>query len=165
MNTIFTFYPSDSHSSKEIAESLTSQKDFNTFLRGNIGKSITVELKLTEKLSEKERMYGFYHRVILGVAMQVFTNEGWDGMDKVKADYFMKAECGKGIMYNPITEAEEVYLLDKARMNKDRLRKFIMDCITFLEIEKGAKVPDSSEYMMELRTGFSGFKSVKKKKG
>jgi len=86
-------------------------------------------------------------------------------MDKVKADYFMKAECGKGIMYNPITEAEEVYLLDKARMNKDRLRKFIMDCITFLEIEKGAKVPDSSEYMMELRTGFSGFKSVKKKKG
>ena len=65
MNTIFTFHPSDSHSSKEIAEPLTSQKDFNTFLRGNIGKSITAELKLTEKLSEKERMYGYYHRVIL----------------------------------------------------------------------------------------------------
>lgn len=164
MNTIFTFNPSDSFSSKEMAEPLTSQKDFQTFLRGNIGKSITVELKLTEKLSEKERMYGYYHKVLLGIAMEVYTNEGWESMDKVKADYFLKSECGKGIMYNPVTQTEEVYLLDKSRMPKDRLRKFITDVVIFLEVEKGCKVPDSSEYMMELRTGHSGFKSVNSKK-
>jgi hypothetical protein len=164
MNPIFTFYPSDSHSSKETAEPLTSQKDFNTFLRGNIGKSITVELKLTEKLSEKQRMYDYYHKIILAVAMQVYSNEGWDAMDKVKADFFLKAECGKGIMYNPVTETQEVYLLDKSRMNRDRLHKFITDCITFLDIEKGAKVPDSASYLMELRTGISGFQKASKKK-
>jgi hypothetical protein len=164
MNPIFTFTPKEAHSSKILAEDLTDQKDFQAFLRANVGKSITVTLKLTEKIPEKQRMYDYYHKVILGVAIQVYTNDGWESVDKVKADYLLKAECGKGIMYNSKTQEEDIYLEDKSRMNKDRLRKYLTDCITFLQVEKGAVVPDSASYLMEIQTGISGFKSTNDKR-
>jgi len=164
MELILKFAPKDEFSSKLMAEGLTDQQDFQDFLRHNIGKSITATFKLSQSIPEKQRMYDFYHRVVLGVAMQVYTDLGWESMDKVKADYLLKAECGKGIMYNPVTEEEEVYLLDKSRMNKDRLRKYLTDCITYLEVEMGAIVPDSSSYKMELRSGISGFQSINQRK-
>jgi len=164
MNAIFTFTPKESFNSKEMMEDLSSQKDVQTYMQGTFGKEVTIEMNLSTKIPEKARMYNFYHRVILGVAMKCFTNDGWESVDKVKADYLLKAECGKGMMYNAKTGEEEIYLLDKSRMNKDRLHKYITDCITFLEVEKGYKVPDSSSFLAELRTGIKGFKSVNSKK-
>jgi len=164
MNPIFTFTPKESFNSKEMIEGLSSQKDVQIYMQGNIGNEITVEMKVSSRIPEKVRMYNFYHRVILGVAMKCFTNDGWESVDKVKADYLLKAECGKGIMYNHKTNEEEIYLLDKSRMNKDRLHKYITDCITFLEVEKKYKVPDSSSFLAEIRTGMKGFKSVNSKK-
>jgi hypothetical protein len=164
METIFKFTPKDAFSSKIMAEDLTDQKDFQTFMKMNIDKSITATFSLTEKLSEKQQMYDFYHKVILGVAIQAYTNDGWEAVDKVFADHLLKAECAREIKFNSKTNKEEIYLLDKSRMNRDRLHKFITDCITLLEVEKGYRVPDSSEYLMELATGISGFKSVNSRK-
>jgi len=163
MELILKFTPKQEHSSKLMIEDLSDNKDFQKFVTGNIGKSITASFKLSQSIPEKERMYGYYHRVLLAVAMAAFTDLGYESMDKVKADYLLKAECGKDVMYNAKTEKEEYYLLDKARMNKDRLRKFITDCIVFLEVECGCHVPDSSSYMMELRSGISGFESINAK--
>ena len=164
MSYIFTFTPKESFNSKEMMEELSSQKDVQTLMQGTIGKELTVEMKLSTKIPEKARMYNFYHRVILGIAMQCFSNDGWEAVDKVKADYILKAECGKGIMYNHKTGEEDIYLLDKAKMNKDRLHKYITDCITFLEVEKGYIVPDSASFIAEIQTGMKGFKSTNSKK-
>lgn len=163
MEIILKFKPKEAYSSKIMAEDLTDNKDFKTFIKNNVGKYITASFKLSQRIPEKERMYSYYHRVVLSVAMRAFTDDGWESVDKVKADYLLKAECGKEIMYNAKTQQEEIYLLDKSRMNKDRLRKFITDCIIFLEVEKGCSVPDSSSYLMELRSGISGFEDVNSK--
>jgi len=164
MEVIFKFTPKESHSSKELMEDLSSQIDLQTFLRGNIGNSITVTMEVTANISEKRKLYSYYHKVILNVAMQVFTNDGYEAMDKVKADYLLKAECAKDYMYNAKTDREEPYLLDKSRMNKQRLIEYVTACITFLEVEKGARVPDSSSYKMDLRSGIEGFQNVNNKK-
>ena len=105
-------------------------------------------------------MYAYYHKVILPVAMEVYSNDGWESVDKIKADYLLKAECAKEPLYNPKTDEESIYMLDKSSMNKDRLRKYIIDCVTFLEQEKGMRVPDSESYLFELSTGYRG-KSMK----
>jgi hypothetical protein len=164
MSYIFTFTPKESFNSKEMMENLSSQKDVQTLMKGSIGEELTVEFKLSAKISKKAKMYNFYHRVILGVAMECFTNDGWESVDKVKADYLLKAECGKGIMYNSKTDEEEIYLLDKARMNNNRLHKYLTDCITFLEVEKKYKVPDSASFVAEMQTGIKGFRSVNSNK-
>lgn len=164
MEAIFTFTPHDHPSSSKMIEDLSLQDDFQRFMRMNDGVELRVTIAPSVITAEKERMYAYYHRVILNVAIQVFTNDGWEAVDKVKADYLLKAECAKEPMYNKNTGEEEIYLLDKAAMNKDRLKKFITDCITFLEVEKGARVPDSASYLMEIRTGISGFQSVNSKK-
>jgi len=70
----------------------------------------------------------------------------------------------KDIVYNELTGEEEVFLLDKSRMNKNRLSQFVTDCIAFLEVECGCTVPDSASYVAELQTGIKGFTSVNSKK-
>lgn len=164
MSYIFTFTPKESHSSKERIEDLTDQKDVQLFLKETVGHSITAEFKLTNKQSEKERLYRYYHKVVLSIAVQYYKSCGYSEADKVFCDYQLKAHCAKGIMYNSKTQQEEVFLLDKSRMNKKRLGEFVTDCITFLEVDCGYKVPDSQSYIAELQTGIKGFHSVGHKK-
>lgn len=160
MKAIFTFTPKDSFNSKDMMENLSSQKDVQTFLRGHKDQEITVEMKPTAKLSEKVQMYNYYHRVILGVAIDCFENDGWEAMDKVKADYLLKMECGKEIMYNEKTDTEQIYLFEKSGAPKRELHKFICRCITYLEVERGYRVPDSESYTFSKNTGLDGFKKV-----
>lgn len=164
MTAIFEFIPKTHPSIREVTDDLLSQVDFQTFVRSNVDTKLRVELSPAVSHSEKEQLYAYYHKVVLNIAMQVYSEDGWEGMDKVKADYFLKAECAKDIVFNKKTGREEVYLLDKASMNKDRLRKYVYDCIVFLEVEKGARVPDSAAYKMELRSGISGFQDVNSRK-
>jgi hypothetical protein len=164
MEVTFEFTPKDSFSSKEMIEDLSNQKDFQEYVRHYVGTRLKVDISPTSILSEKERLYSYYHKVVLSVAMQAYSEDGWESMDKTKTDYFLKAECGKDIVYNAKTRKEEIYLLDKSKMNKDRLRKFVYDCIIFLETEKGVRVPDSESYKFELQSGISGFQSTKSKK-
>ena len=162
MEAIFDFTPTEAYSIKDNLWNLLKQKDFQDYIQSNIDKKLNIVISPAESLPEKERLYRYYHKVILNVAISVFTNDGWEGVDKVKADYLLKAECAKEVMYNSKTNSEDIYLLDKASMNKDRLRKFISDCINYLEIERGARVPDSAAYLTEINTGISGFTRIKR---
>ena len=160
MKVIFTFNPKDSFNSKEMMEGLSMQKDVQTFLRGYIDQEITVEMKPTAKLSEKVLLYNYYHRVVLGVAIECFENDGWEAMDKVKADYLLKMECGKELMYNEKTDKQQIYLFEKSAATKKDLHAFISRCITYLEVERGYIVPDSSSYKFGKESGLSSFKKV-----
>jgi hypothetical protein len=160
MKAIFTFTPKKSLSIYEVTDDLFLQDDVRTYLRGMVGKELTVEFKETAKLSEKVLLYAYYHRVVLKVAIDCFENDGWTSMDKVKADYILKAQCGKEIMYNEKTNQEQVYLFEKSAASKKDLYDFICRCITFLEVERGYTVPDSDSYLFKKSTGLDGFKKV-----
>lgn len=157
MEAIFYFKVSDSINMSERIRTLTMQEDFYKFLSENISNEMRCSITQANILSEKQQMFDYYHKVVLSVAIQVFSGEGWEGMDKVKADHFLKQECAKGLIYNYKLDREEIYFEEKSKMPKKRLHKYISDCINFLEVEKGAIVPDSESY----KQGFDGFKKVK----
>lgn len=159
MEAIFEFKVQESTVPFQRLSNLISNPDFQKYISKYEGQELELHISPAVKTAEKERMYAFYHKVVLGVAMQVFTDDGWESVDKVKADYLLKAECAKAPLYNTITGEVDVYLEDKSAMTKERLYKYISDCITFLEIERGAKVPDSTSF---LNGNQSGFKSVRK---
>ena len=95
MEAIFIFTPKESFNSKEMIEDLSRQRDFQSLMKGSIGTELSVTIKPLARIPEKERMYAYYHKVILPVAMEVYSNDGWESVDKIKADYLLKAECAK----------------------------------------------------------------------
>lgn len=161
MSAIFFFEVGQALNVSEMVRQLTIQQDFCDYLYENQGKRLKIELSAKNNQSDKYAMFDYYHKVILDVAIKVFTEEGWESMDKVKADHFLKNECAKGLVYNPKIGGEVIYLEEKSKMSKERLHKYISDCIIFLEIEKGARVPDAESYKIDKQTGMSGFTKIK----
>lgn len=160
-NAIFKFIVGEAPNVSDMLRGLSSQQDVYDFLLQNQGNELKVDFSARISKSDKQEMYDYYHKVILAVAIQVYTNEGWESMDKVKADCFLKNECAKGLVYNYKFDRTEIYIEEKSKMTKQRLHKFISDCIIFLETEKGARVPDAESYKIDLQTGLSGFTKIK----
>lgn len=124
------------------------------------GEIIVAHYKPMAKTGEKMRMYAFYHSVMLECAMIGFTYIGYEGIDKVKADYLLRAEFAKDFIVRP-DGSTQVIMLDKRNMTKARLLKYLQDCIMFIESELQQNIPDSSEYKLKKLTG-RDFKEVKK---
>lgn len=158
MKIQITFTPGKGYNLRDKLGDLVHNQDFMDYLTEMAETEIYMEMKPKAKLSEKQMMYNYYHKVVLGTAIQAFTDLGWEDMDKVKADHVMKAQCACGTM---VRDGEEhVYLEDKSRMNKKRLHKFITDCINFLEKDLGYRVPESEPYKNKEAFGYA-FKSIK----
>jgi hypothetical protein len=126
-----------------------SPDDLHRALMQEEGEEMMLSLKPVNKLSEKQRLYNFYHRAVLDAGIEVLTKDGWDGVDKVKADYYFKVNCAKGIMYNPSTNQEEIYILEKKAFPLERLYKFVVDCILLLELRHGYHVQDAQTWKQE----------------
>jgi hypothetical protein len=161
MSALFTFTPRQGYNLRDIMFELISNKDFILYLKENADKRLVMELYEKASKSDKDLMYAYYYKVILKCAIDAFTNDGWEGVDKVKADHLLKTLFAKGLMRNKKTGEEEMYLEEKSKMPKARLLKFMTDCIIFLEVEKGISVPDADEYKSFIQTGMTGFKSIK----
>ena len=150
MDAIFNFTPRSTTSIREMLSDLVSQEDFVSYLVHHNDVELTIKLSPRAKSSEKQQMYAYYHGPLLSVAVRMFTDLGYELMDKVKADYLLKSECAVGTMIR--NGKEEIYLEDKAVMSKDRLLKYIQDCIFFLE-SNGYETPDSDEYKNQKKYG------------
>lgn len=159
MKLNLSFTPKKGHNLSDKLGDLISNQDFIDYLSENAEVELYVQIQHKASLTEKELMYAYYHRVVLGIAISALTDAGYELMDKVKADYILKSHCAVGTM---IKNGEEViYLEDKARMPKKRLYKYISDCIFFLESELGVRVPSSESYKNKEKYGYA-FESVKK---
>jgi len=126
--------------------------DFERFLMENEGVEMYATFKQANKLSEKWKMYSYYHGPLLACAIIALTRAGYSGMDKVKADYFLRAEFAKDFILGP-NGKQTVIMLDKSGMTKARLLKLLQDCIQYLEEEFGQECPDSTEWKMKKETG------------
>ena len=164
MKAIFYFTPMGlpgvtNASSLQLANNLLYQDDFGKYLQEKKNRPLIISLDEVANYPEKERMYAYYHGPLLDCAVQGYAAAGWEGVDKVVADYKLLAEVGKDYIKNPEGEYEP-YLLPKSGMTKDRFHKYLHDCILFLETELHQKAPDSEAYKMKEQTGY-WFKSVK----
>lgn len=122
--------------------------DLERFLSENEGVDLSWTCKQTNKLSEKWRMFAYYHGPLLDCAVIALTRAGYSGVDKVKADYIIRAEFAKDFIIKPNGETQ-VIMLDKSGMNKQRLHKLLTDAIHWLEEEFQQECPDSQEWKMQ----------------
>lgn len=136
-----------------------NQEDERNYALEHDGEIIICHYKPAAKTSEKMKMYAYYHSAILDCAVIGFTYIGYEGIDKVKADYLLRAEFAKDFIMRPDGSVQPV-MMDKKNMTKARLLKYLQDCIMFIESELQQRVPDSDEYKYKKLTGKS-FKPVK----
>lgn len=120
---------------------------------------LAVHIMPTVKLSQKLKMYAYYHANVLNCAVLGYTAAGWPGIDNVKADYLLRAEFAKDFIKKPNGDYVPI-MIDKRNMTKARLLKFIQDCIFFIESDLGIEVPSTDEYRVKKTTGRI-FKEVK----
>lgn len=107
----------------------------------------------TEKQGDKEKLYSYYHKVVLRQhAVRAFRNAGYVMEDEVNIDYRLRSMFAKLYLKKP-DGTFDIALEDKKRMGKDRLLNFIVDVIHFLETELGEMVSDSEEYKIWKQTG------------
>lgn len=135
-------------------------EDIEDFFRENNGKSLTWRVTHTAKLSQKIKMYNYLFGPLMNSAVNGFNYIGYSGIDKVSARYKLQAEFAKAELYNEKTKQTEVYLLELSKMPKERLLKFIQDCIFYIEEHLQQRVPDSEEYKNMILTG-KAFKTTR----
>lgn len=146
MNYIFFCTP------KESSLNWRSPEDIKLLARHFEGKELVAEFKSVPKKGEKIKMYAYYHSTVLTCAVTGYGDAGYEGVDKVKADFMLRAEFAKDFVVGPNKEHIPI-VSDKKDMNKERLLKFLVDCIHFIENDLGVIVPDSQEYKMQIITG------------
>jgi len=161
MRIKFNFTPRFGYNLRDKLFDLLNNEDFFKYLSHMVDKEVVMELKPAVKKGTKQALYDYYHGPFMAIAIQAYTQAGYEGMDEVKCDYLLKAEVAKGAMTTP--EGEQVYLLDKSKMTKERLIKFVNDCIDHLVINLDVpqeNIPDSEMYKNMMNTG-RAFKSVR----
>lgn len=123
------------------------------YLNSKHGIEQTITFEDTEKRTEKDKMYAYYHKIVLRQhAVRAFRSAGYVCKDEVEVSYHLEAMFAKMYVkkpdgtYNIVTE-------NKSKMTKDRLLTFIVDVIHFLETEMGEVVSDSEEFKIWKQTG------------
>ncbi len=129
-----------------------SSEDVEKYFLENDGLELIAEFKLAARVGPKMKLYAFYHGPLLSCAMIGYTFAGWEGIDKVKADYLLRAEMCKDFIKKP-DGTYEVIMLDKRGMSAPRLLKFVQDCLFYIEQELKQTVPDAEEYKVSKMTG------------
>jgi sugar/nucleoside kinase (ribokinase family) len=137
-----------------------NEADLKKVLTEMEGKQVDVSIKVVAKDTEKTRMYAYYQAVLIPLTIRALTKDGFELVDEWAADYYLKAACAKATIYDKAHDKEFSYVLEKRAMNKDRLMKFLSDCVWLLEERHQIVAPDSELYKSQLRTG-KNFKSQK----
>ena len=133
--------------------------DLEKYCLENDGTEIMVSIKPFAKTGPKLRLYAYYHGPLLDYALKAYSSAGYEGMDKVKVDYMLRAEFAKDFILKPDGEAIPI-MLDKSKMTKERLTKYVSDCLFHLEQEFGMVPPSSEEYLVNKGKN-SNFKLIK----
>lgn len=154
------FTPKKGENLRDIAYDLIEGTDFINYLKHMQGEVIILSMEPASVKSEKEKMYAYYQKVVLSVAVLMFNDLGWEGIDKDSADEQLKKILAKDYVININTGEKIIKQKPKSRMPKQELRNYIHQCILLLEGE-GYKVPEADEYKSELQTGLKGWKTMK----
>lgn len=135
-----------------------SPADIEAYCIEHQDEDLLVHIQPLSKTSPKLKMFAFYYVNILECAVVGYTNAGWESVDKVKADYLLRAELAKDFIKKPNGEYQ-VIMLDKRNMSKARLLKLLQDSIMFIENDLGVRVGGSDEFKI-MKATKRNFKKV-----
>ena len=134
--------------------------DYVSYCLENDGIEMVSTFKPAAKMGEKERMLKYLFGPLLETAVYGYYQQGWNGIDKVKAAYMLRAEFAKDFIHNGKTGRRAVVIESIEGMDKARLLRFVQDVIFFCETDLQVRAPDSQEYKMMKLTGMK-LKSTK----
>lgn len=123
------------------------QNDVYAYCVEHSGEDLMVHFEPEAQVSPKMKLYAFYYANILECAVVGYTYAGWEAVDKVKADYLLRAELAKDFIKRPDGTYEPI-MLDKKNMSKARLLKLVQDAIFFIENDLQVRVAGSDEYKL-----------------
>lgn len=126
--------------------------DIEKYFLENNDVELIVEFKQAARVGPKMKLYAYYHGPLLDCALIGYIAMGWEGLDKVKVDYLLRAEFAKDFIKRPDGTYEPI-MIDKHTMSPQRLLKFVQDCLLYIEQELQQTVPDSEEYKLSKITG------------
>lgn len=130
-----------------------NEDEMNGYLHQFDGKRVVIRIDEEIKLGDKQKMYNYYYKAIVPATIEALRHDGWTGIDEVAADEYLKSACAKKIVVNEKTNQEMSVLLDKRKMGKERLSKFITDCLFLLEERHNTRVMGSEEFKVQQQYG------------
>jgi hypothetical protein len=136
------------------------KEDFDKYLELYDDQILTIRMEPQAVKGEKRRMNAYLHGPVLDCAVNGYWRHGYAGIDKVQAMYKLQAEFAKGYIENTTTGVMEPYPIPLSSMDKERLYKFLVDVLFFIETDLEQEVPDSTSWKMKKMTG-RNFKSTK----
>jgi len=145
-------------SAQEVRMAFKNNSDVNAYCIEHEGEDLLVHFEAEVKKSSKFSMYAFWYCNILECAVIGYTGAGYSGIDKVTADYLLRADFAKDFVRKPDGSYQPI-MLDKKRMTKPRLHKLLSDAIFFIENELNVRVTESSEYQIKKATGINFIKN------
>jgi hypothetical protein len=130
-----------------------NKEDSEAYFKSIKGIQLTVTIEENDKLTDKQKLYNYYHKVVLRQhALKAFRAAGYVCKDEVEVSYHLEAMFAKIYLKKP-DGTFEIGIEPKHRMTKGRLLIFVVDVIHFLETEMGEMVSDSEEYKIWKATG------------
>ncbi len=123
-----------------------NEKDYKAYLIHRDGIKQTVRFKDAVLDSEKQKMYAYFHGVIVDMLIECYTDNGYPGVTEGKVKYEMKKMFASNDILD-INGKEVLELIDLSKMSKGRLLKFVKDVLHFMEEIFGVQPPDSEKYL------------------
>jgi len=96
-------------------------------------------------LTEKQKMYNYFHGPLSAVGVDAYTDAGYEGYNDGDFEHDMKMRYAFKWIHSPVADPKK-RPLSKADFTKTRLLKFIKDVILHLEMDFSVEVPDSEKY-------------------
>lgn len=154
---LFFFKVKESPNTSDNISGLTSQIDFQDCLKHFAGKNVKITIDLIDEKKSKSNMMAYYHKVLIPIARECFK-ESFEVVDDVLADTLLKCECAKKESIDKKGNSI-IYTEDKHNMGKKRLHRYLSDCISFLELQYGVRIPDATSW--KIGGNLDGFTSIR----
>ncbi len=132
--------------------------DMDSYCIEHEGEELFVHVEPMVQVPEKMKMYSFWYCNILECAVIGYTAAGYESIDKVTADYLLRAELAKDFVKKP-DGSYQVIMLDKKNMTKARLHKLLSDAIFYIESNLDIRVVEAEEYKLKKATGINFIKN------
>ena len=128
-------------------------KDARDYLLEKEGVPQYITMQDADKISKKLKMYNYLYKVVYPAAVNAFRHHGYEGANTAWVDHKLKSWFAMKSLETKEGETDEYYPEDKGSMSKDRLHKYLSDCIFFVEKELDCRVPDATEYKIYQQSG------------
>ena len=108
------------------------------------GKEIEIVILDKSDYKTKNGLFKYYYGYVLEAALNGYLELGFN-LNKEAVDDIFKQTFATSVYYDQYGRERE-YTRNKSSMNKYELKRYVMQCLYFTELELGMYVPDSDKF-------------------